>query len=115
MKLDDRDMAIVRRILGAMMPEYEIWAFGSRVHGRGLKRFSDIDLAVIADAPVDFTRMCELREAFAESDLPYRVDVVDYASASPSFRDIIQREHEVIQKPREAGGTDANSRAAQGQ
>lgn len=99
MKLNDQEMAIIRRILGAMMPEYEVWAFGSRVHGRCLRKFSDIDLAIIADAPVDSGRLSELKEAFAESDLPYRVDVVDFASASQAFRDIIQQEYEVIKKP----------------
>lgn len=99
MNLDDRDMAIVRHILTVMVPEYEVWAFGSRVHGRCLKKFSDIDLAIIADAPVDSGRLRELKEAFSESDLPYRVDVVDYASASRTFRNIIQQEYAVIQKP----------------
>ncbi|MDQ6960455.1 MAG: nucleotidyltransferase domain-containing protein [Mariprofundaceae bacterium] len=92
-------MAIVRRILGALMPEHEVRAFGSRVHGRCLKKFSDIDLAIIADTPIDSGRLSELKEAFSESDLPYRVDVVDYASASPAFRDIIAQEYEVLQKP----------------
>jgi len=101
MKLESRDMEIVRKILGEFIPEYEILAFGSRVHGRRLRKFSDIDLAVIADTPVDPDRLGDLKEAFAESDLACRVDVVDYASASQRFRDIIQREHEVIQKPRE--------------
>jgi len=99
MNLGDREMAIVRHILGAMVPEYEVWVFGSRIHGRFLKKFSDIDLVIIADAPVDSGRLSELKEAFSESDLPYRVDVVDFASASRTFRSIIQQEYEVIQKP----------------
>ncbi|MDQ6972460.1 MAG: nucleotidyltransferase domain-containing protein [Mariprofundaceae bacterium] len=98
MKIDNRDLAIVKDLLCAHVPELEVWAFGSRVHGKTLKKFSDIDLAIIADAPIDDGRMCELKEAFSESDLPYRVDVVDFASASQSFRDIIKQEHEVIQK-----------------
>jgi predicted nucleotidyltransferase len=85
-----------------MMPEYEVRAFGSRVHGRCLKKFSDIDLAIIADTPIDSGRLSELKEAFSESDLPYRVDVVDYASASQTFRDIILREYETIQQPKMA-------------
>jgi len=34
-------------------------------------------------------RSAELALAFSESDLPYRVDVVDYHSADPEFRAII--------------------------
>jgi len=105
MNLGDQEMAIVRHILGEIMPEYEVWAFGSRVHGRCIRKFSDIDLAIIADAPVDSGRLRELKEAFSESDLPYRVDVVDFASASQTFSDIIQQEYEVIQKPKTASRT----------
>jgi len=99
MKLNDKEIAIVQNILAATTPEYEVRAFGSRVHGRGLKPFSDIDLAVMTTTPVAFDRMCELKEQFAESDLPYKVDIVDYAAASPRFRDIIQQEYEVIYRP----------------
>jgi len=97
-KLADKEIAIVRNILTATIPEYEVHAFGSRVHGRGLKPFSDIDLAIMSVAPVASDLLCELKEQFAESDLPYKVDIVDYASASPKFRDIIQQEYEVIHK-----------------
>ena len=34
--------------------------------------------------------------AFAESDLPFRVDVLDYYTASESFRKIIGEGHEKI-------------------
>jgi len=99
MKLDDKDIAIVQNILAATIPEFEVHAFGSRVHGRGLKPFSDIDLAIMATEPVASDRLCELKEQFAESDLPYKVDIVDYAAASPRFREIIQQEYEVIYRP----------------
>jgi len=48
--------------------------------GRCLRKFADIDLAIVADAPVDSNRLSDLKEVFSESDLPYRVDVVDVAS-----------------------------------
>ncbi len=99
MKLNDNELAIVQNILEAMTPDYEVRAFGSRVHGRGLKPFSDIDLAVMTTTPVASERMCELKEQFTESDLPYKVDIVDYAAASLRFRDIIQQEYEVIYRP----------------
>jgi len=89
---------MIQRIPGAFIPEYEVWAFGSRVHGRSLIKFSDIDPAVIAEAPIEAALLGELKEAFDESDLPFRVDVADYASAGRIFRDIIDRKHEVIQE-----------------
>ena len=39
-----------------------------------------------------------LREAFEESDLPFRVDVVDYRTVSEAFRAIIDQSYEVIQQ-----------------
>ncbi len=44
--LADKEIAIVRNILTATIPKYEVHAFGSRVHGRGLKPFADIDFAI---------------------------------------------------------------------
>jgi len=94
--LEDRHLAIVRNILSRHVPGCEVWAFGSRVHGRNLKRFSDLDLAIIADQPINSSHSFAVKEAFSESDLPFRVDVVDWASASDSLREIIRREHEVL-------------------
>lgn len=39
----------------------------------------------------------DLREAFAESDLPFQVDIVDWGSASENFRKIIEKEYAVVQ------------------
>jgi predicted nucleotidyltransferase len=102
MHLHSNDIAIVRAILKELVPDLEVWIFGSRVHGRTLKPFSDIDLAVISNAPLEMAVLDALKEAFTESDLPYRVDVVDFASASPAFRTIIEQEYEIIQTPNAA-------------
>jgi len=96
-KLNDHEITIVQHILATTVTEYEVRIFGSRVHGRGLKPFSDIDLAIVSEHSIAAELLDELKEQFAESDLPYRVDVVDYASASQRFRDIISYEYEVIQ------------------
>ncbi len=40
----------------------------------------------MGDAPLDFAT---IRDAFSESNLPFRVDVVDWASADEPFRRII--------------------------
>jgi predicted nucleotidyltransferase len=78
----------VRRILQKQVPEWAVWAFGSRVMGNP-KPYSDLDLVVMTDQPLSLVRMADLNEAFDESDLPFRVDIVDWAATSPSFREII--------------------------
>jgi type I restriction enzyme S subunit len=39
-----------------------------------------------------------LRDDFTESDLPFKVDVVDWATTSDSFRRIIARNKVVVQE-----------------
>jgi len=85
----------VRCILQLNVPGRTVRAFGSRVQGTA-KPFSDLDLAVMGDAPLDFRTLAALKDAFAESDLPFRVDVVDWAATSEAFRGIIEGAFEVI-------------------
>lgn len=84
-------LAIVQEILQQQVPEAEVWVFGSRA--KWLARdTSDLDLCLRADAPLSFERMGLLAEAFENSNLPYKVDVVDWAALSDSFRQIIERD-----------------------
>ena len=78
----------VRAILAAHLPEATVFVFGSRARGTA-RLHSDLDLAVAADAPLPLDRLEALRDAFAASDLPMQVDVVDYRAASAGFRRII--------------------------
>ena len=94
--LDARDLAQVLSILREQLPEYEIWAFGSRVAGRA-KPYSDLDLAVLTDLPFSLERMATINDAFDQSDLTIRVDVVDWAATSEAFRGIIERDKVILQ------------------
>lgn len=37
-----------------------------------------------------------LREAFEESDLPFRVDVIDWHSTATDFQEVIERDNELV-------------------
>ena len=89
--------AIVRDILQTHVPQYDVWAFGSRAKWRA-KPFSDLDLAVITEAPLSLEVLAALSDAFAESDLPWKVDVVDWALTSEIFRTIIAKDKVVLRK-----------------
>ncbi|MCL4461608.1 MAG: nucleotidyltransferase domain-containing protein [Nitrospirae bacterium] len=101
MPLDIRPdhMEIVRNILENVIPEREVWAFGSRVNGTARKT-SDLDLVVIGVHPLEFQTLGRLLDAFSASDLPYKVDVVDWSRTGEGFRTIIVSNHVVLQKPR---------------
>ncbi|MSR78164.1 MAG: nucleotidyltransferase domain-containing protein [Candidatus Omnitrophica bacterium] len=60
-------------------------------------KYSDLDLAIMTQTPPPLREMGELKEAFSESDLPIKVDLVDWATTAESFRAIIQQAFEVIQ------------------
>ncbi|MBF0434417.1 MAG: nucleotidyltransferase domain-containing protein [Magnetococcales bacterium] len=90
-------LQIVRDILKKHVPGLEVWAFGSRVKGTA-KRYSDLDLCVISEQPLDYRVSGDLQDDFSESDLPWKVDVVDWATTSISFRKIIEATKVVVQK-----------------
>lgn len=88
----------VRRILAAHAPQAEVRAFGSRVT-QTAKNYSDLDLAIVGERKFTLAEMGRLREAFEESDLPFRVDVLDWHAISPEFQKVIEAGYEVIQNP----------------
>jgi type I restriction enzyme S subunit len=79
--------AIVRAILQKHVPDREVWAFGSRAKGTA-RPYSDLDLAVIGDTPLPGKISAALADDFSESDLPWKVDVVDWAVTGEGFRKI---------------------------
>ena len=83
------DRGLVLRILKRFVPDAEIRAFGSRVTGTS-KPWSDLDIAIVASAPVGLRLMAEIRDAFEESSLPFRVDLLDWNEISQSFRQAIE-------------------------
>lgn len=93
------DLEKVCSILDAHTPDFEVWAFGSRVNWKA-RANSDLDIAVINDIPLTISEMENLKEAFSSSDLPFKVDVVDWASTSEEFKNIIKIRHIIIQDKR---------------
>jgi hypothetical protein len=44
---------------------------------------------VVTESPVPAATLAALEESFSQSDLPWRVDVIDWASTSESFKTLI--------------------------
>jgi len=87
----------VRALLQEHVPGVEVRAFGSRVRGNA-RPWSDLDLVLIGPEPIPRPVLNRLEEAFAESDLPFRVDVVDWQRIDSAFRRQIEEAFEVIQE-----------------
>jgi len=90
-KLTSEQEDIVRRILRKWVPTRNVSIFGSRARGTK-KPFADLDLLILGSNPLPLVTITELREAFSESNLPFRVDIVEEANASPEFLDAIRKD-----------------------
>lgn len=97
-----RDWVDVVRILREQVPTLEVWAFGSRARHTA-KPYSDLDLALITQQPLSLDKLAAITDAFATSDLPIRVDVVDWASTREAFRKYIELSKVVVQRAVPAG------------
>jgi len=89
-------LRLVQDILQRHVPDREVRAFGSRVKGTA-RPSSDLDLVVMGDEPLPLAVYAALLDDFEQSDLPWRVDVVDWATTAESFRRIIEQEWVGIQ------------------
>lgn len=52
------------------------------------KNFHDIDLGVVGNT-ASKKRLSELRDYFYDSNIPYKVDVVDFDAADADFREYV--------------------------
>ena len=84
--------------MAGQAPECEVRAFGSRVTGKA-KPYSDLDILLIGPSRLPLARVAAVREAFAELELPIRVDVVDWHSISENFRSITSAHNALLQNP----------------
>ena len=95
--LNPNHLAIVLGILSEHVPECEVRVFGSRATWTA-KDYSDLDLAVVGAGALDWRTLGRLKEAFEESSLPMRVDVLDWHATSESYREVIERDYVVVQE-----------------
>ncbi len=83
---------LVVDILRANLPQSaKTWVFGSRATGRA-RRYSDLDLAIDAGRRLTLDEIAGLAEAFSDSDLPYKVDIVDWHDIEDRWRQTIAAE-----------------------
>ena len=68
-----------------------VYLFGSRARGP-VRRASDVDIAVEAQEPLPPRVLARLRDRLEESTVPYRVDILDLASAGDALRERVKRE-----------------------
>ncbi len=79
MTASERTMIVY--ILEYNLPDTTVWAYGPRVDGTSTK-FSDLNLLVISKEPITDLSIFKLKTVFSNTDLPYKVNIVDWNSLS---------------------------------
>jgi predicted nucleotidyltransferase len=79
----------LKHFLITTLPNEHIYLFGSRARGEA-SPYSDIDIAIKGNRPLK-RELTQVRFAIEESELPYKVDLVDLAQA-PYLQTIINKE-----------------------
>jgi len=85
--MEPRHLKIVKDILSDY--PYTFYAFGSRARGNP-KFLSDLDLCFFESIPSSI--LFRIEESFEESDLPYKVDLVDWNKCSEEFKNMIKKD-----------------------
>ena len=84
----------VLALLERQLPNTTVWVYGSRAKWTARPQ-SDLDMVVFA-TPEQASRVSNLREAFEESNLPFRVDLFVWDAVPERFRKQIEAEHVVL-------------------
>ena len=83
----------VLSLLEKHLPNTTAWVYGSRAKWTARPQ-SDLDMVVFA-TPEQSSRVFDLREAFEESNLPFRVDLFVWDDVPERFRKHIKQDYVV--------------------
>ena len=92
--LSPENKATVKQLLNQYLPNTEVWAYGSRVKWTA-NTYSDLDLVAFTTAEQK-TAFYNLKEAFEESNLPFRVDLFSWDEIPEQFHNNIKKEKIIL-------------------
>ena len=78
-------------ILSVLFPHAEIYLFGSRARGTQ-SQWSDIDIALKENQKISRTAIGEAISMLAASNIPYKIEIVDFNAVSDDMRQSITQE-----------------------
>ncbi len=67
--------------------EHQVFIFGSRAVGKA-KKYSDYDIGIWGKKPLPSSIKVLIEEALEESNLPYKIDIVDFSLTSSDFKKV---------------------------
>lgn len=91
---DARYVEQVKNVVAKFDPQglNKYFLFGSSVRK---EKFHDIDLGVVGNTSSQ-KPLSELRDYFYDSNIPYKVDVVDFDSADGEFREYVLTKEPIV-------------------
>jgi len=98
-KLPTKYKKQVIHLLEKHIPHVEVWAYGSRVTG-DCHSASDLDLVLLTPdrTQIPFETFNHLKTAFTNSNIPFLVELRDWAFLPESFKKEIQLNYIVLKK-----------------
>ena len=93
LRSDYREMVL--HILKKHIPDEKVWVFGSRAK-RTANNSSDLDLVIVSKDKISPRVMAALNFDFEESDLPFKVDILDWQNISDEFKQVIKENYIVF-------------------
>ena len=93
--LKPKHLQIIKDIFTYYLPKAEIRVFGSRLT-ENYQTYSDLDLAVVASEKLTRKTKAHIKYALEESDLPFRIDLLDWHTLSDNFKKIIEKKYHVL-------------------
>lgn len=94
-KVNSIQLLIIKQILRKYLYDEEIRVFGSRISIKA-KRYSDLDLVIVGKKKINPKILLKIKEDFEESDIPFRIDILDWHTISDNFRKIINKNYKII-------------------
>lgn len=92
---------VLSDLLRQFLPGVAVWAYGSRVKWTAHPN-SDLDLVAFTTSE-QRSQVADLKDALAESNLPFPVDLHVWDDVPERFREIIRKEYVVVQESKQSG------------
>jgi len=81
-------------LITALIPDAKIYLFGSRARETH-HQWSDIDLALDTGMPLRNSKVDEVKSVLEATNMPYKVDVLDFQSVSADMQASIKRDGKI--------------------
>ncbi len=93
--INSKDLETIKALLRQYLPRTLVWAYGSRVNQAG-HNFSDLDIVVFSK-PEQQDDIFDLKVAFENAFLPFRIDLHCWDEIPDSFKKNIKRNYVLLQ------------------